>query len=91
MSRKSKLYREEINVTKRFLLPENDNFDMDDFAEIEHQICHLKTFSNLAHRRYARMLYHRIRKVMLNTRNESKRFALRKLAGIIELKISSSL
>ena len=90
MGRKSKLYRSEINLSKDLFTESfNDDYEKLDLAEIESQICHLRTFSNPAHRRYARMLYSKIKSQLSDSSSNTDKLALNKLAHIIELKIST--
>lgn len=63
--------------------------DDSSYLELENRICHLKTFSKLSHRRYARILYNNIKKQLLITKNLKNKSALNKLAQIIELKIGT--
>ena len=67
----------------------NINLEEGNLAEIESRICHLKTFSNLSHRRYARMLYNKIKKQLSESKSNIDKLALNKLAHIIELKIDT--
>ena len=92
MGRKSRLYRSEVNLSKD-LFDDSINNDLKDenLAEIEIRICHLKTFSNLSHRRYARMLYNKIKSQLSDSNNNTNKVALNKLAHIIELKIGTSI
>lgn len=92
MGRKSKLYRSEVNLSKD-LFDDSINNDLEDenLAEIESRICHLKTFSNPSHQRYARMLYGKIKSQLSDSNNPTNKVALNKLAHIIELKIGISI
>ena len=67
----------------------NINLEEGNLAEIESRICHLKTFSNLSHRRYARMLYNKIKKQLSESKSNIDKLSLNKLAHIIELKIDT--
>ena len=91
MARKAKAIGSEINVSKLLFDDHllNRNTEETSFSEIENQICHLKTFSILSHRRYAKMLYKKIKKQLLVTKSNNKKSVLNKLAYIIELKIST--
>jgi hypothetical protein len=92
VGRKSRLYRSELNVSRILFNSSKGNKAEDaSFSDIENQICHLKTFSNLSHRRYAKMLYKKIKKQLLITHSNDKKSVLNKLAYIIELKISTTL
>jgi len=87
---KARSNRSEIKVSRiLFDSTSVSNPDKTSFSEIENQICHLKTFSILSHRRYAKMLYKKIKKQLLVTKNFNKKSALNKLAYIIELKIGN--
>ena len=92
MGRKSRLYRSEVNLSKDLFNDSVNNYlEEANLAEIESRICHLKTFSNLSHRRYARMLYSKIKSQLSDSSNHTNKVALNKLAHIIELKISTSI
>jgi len=67
---------------------ENRDFGDFDFSEMEDEICHLRTFSNLKHRKYARLLYQKIKNQISKTRNKTRILALNKLMQIIELKVN---
>ena len=88
MERKSKLYKSEINLSKE-LFDDSSIADLKEgnWAEIESQIGNLKTFSNLTHRRYARMLYSKIKNQLSDSKSSLDKTALNKLAHFIELKI----
>jgi len=88
---KYKLYSSEVNLSKD-LFDDSLNIDLKDadLIEIEYHICHLKTFSNLNHRRYARLLYRKIKAQLSDSKSNVDKFALKKLAHLIELKISTS-
>jgi hypothetical protein len=90
VERKSKLYKSEISLSKE-LFDDLLNIDIKEgnLAEIENRICHLKTFSNLVHRRYARMLYIEIKNQLSDSKSKLDKTALNKLAKIIELKIGT--
>jgi len=88
---KARTIRSEINVSRLlFDSPSDSSSESNNFSEIENQICHLKTFSILSHRRYAKMLYKKIIKQVSITKNNNKKSALNKLANIIELKINQA-
>lgn len=92
MGRKSKLYRSEINLSKELFDDSLEiNFEDGNLAEIERQICNLKTFSDLSHRRYARKLYNEIKSQLTDTKSSLDKHTLNKLAHIIELKIGTSI
>ena len=84
------MYSSEMNLSKDlFDVSLNINLEEGNLAEIESRICHLKTFSNLSHRRYARMLYNKIKKQLSESKSNIDKLALNKLAHIIELKIDT--
>ena len=90
MEHKSKLYSSEVNLSKDLFDDSlNINLEEGNLAEIESRICHLKTFSNLSHRRYARMLYSKIKRQLSDSKSNIDKLALNKLARIIELKIDT--
>lgn len=92
MGRNSKLYKSEVNLSKEFF---DDSLAIDlkdgNLTEIESQIGNLKTFSNLAHRRYAKKLYSKIKDQLSDSESSLDKTALNKLAHIIELKIGTSI
>lgn len=90
MSHKFKLYNSEVNLSKDLFDDSNIDLNDADLIEIENRICHLKTFSNLTHRRYARMLYRKIKAQLSDSKSNIDKIALKKMARIIELKISTS-
>lgn len=80
-----------VNFTKMLFEDSlNTNFEEQNYSELESTICHLKTFSDLSHRRYAKMLYRKIKNQLSITRNMAKKSTLNKLAHIIELKVSTT-
>lgn len=90
MGQKSKLFRSEVNLSKE-LFDDDINIDLDveNLVEIESRICQLKTFSDLSHRQYARLLLDKIKVKISNSTNSNHKIALNKLAQIIELKIGT--
>ena len=90
MGRKSKLYKSEVNLSKE-LFDDSLVIDLEvgNLAEIESQIGNLKTFSNLTHRRYAKMLYSKIKNQLMDSESKLDKTALNKLAHFIELKIGT--
>lgn len=66
----------------------DDFFSSDHFDEIENDIGHLQTYSDLEHRKLGRTIYSKIRKKLSNEKDEKEISRLKKLAHLINMKIA---
>jgi len=66
----------------------DDFFSSDHFEEIENDIGHLQTYSDLEHRKLGRTIYSKIRKRLSIAKDEKEISRLKNLAHLIRMKIS---
>ena len=67
---------------------DDDFLSSDHLTEIEDDICHLQTYSNLEHRKLGRTIYSKIRKHLSKVKDEKDISRLKKLAHLIKMKIA---
>lgn len=58
------------------------------FEEIENDICHLQTYSDLEHRKLGRTIYSKIKKQLTKEKDVKEISRLKKLAHLINMKIA---
>ena len=66
----------------------DDFFSSDHLNEIENDISHLQTYSDLEHRKLGRTIYSKISKQLLNVKDEKQISRLKRLAHLINMKIA---